>query len=193
MAWGPKLKEGEPAAPQRVPEDDLFEVLSNRRRRYVVHALKHNNQSPAKLGPLAEQIAAWEYDLETHEVGSQVRKRVYTALQQSHLPMMDQVGVVEFDKREGVVEPTPALEDCDIYFDIVRGNEIPWNEYYLALSGVGAALIAVAGLDIGPFGMLPDLAWAVFLVVAFTVSALGHRYYTRQLHLGAKSDPPKLD
>lgn len=192
MTMGVKPEGSHLDTPTRVPEDELFEVLSNRRRRYAAHALMRENGSPTELGPLAEQIAAWEYGLDIQEVDSQVRKRVYTALQQSHLPKMDEVGVVEFDKRQGVVEPTPALDDCDIYVDIVQGREIPWNEYYLALSAVSAAIITVAGLDIWPFVMLPDLAWAVFVVVAFGVSALGHRYYTRHLRLGASDQPPEL-
>lgn len=192
MAWVTPSGGGQGVASPGVSEDDLFEMLSNRRRRYVVHALKRTNGSPTELGALAEQIAAWEYDLDVNEIDSTVRKRVYTALQQSHLPKMDEAGVVDFDKRRGVVEPTTALDDCDIYVDIVRGRGIPWNEYYLALSAVGAALIAVAGLEFWPFALLPDLAWGIFVVVAFAVSAMAHTYYNRHLQLGATEKPPEL-
>lgn len=191
MAWGIRGG-GQSDVPRQVAEDDLFEVLSNRRRRYVVHALKQRDDESIDLGPLAEQIAAWEYDLDIQEVDSQIRKRVYTALQQSHLPMMDSVGVVEFDKREGVVEPTPALDDCEIYVDIVQGNEIPWSEYYIALSAVGIALITAVVFDAWPFSLLPEVAWAVFIVVTFAVSALAHRYYTHHLRLGSSTEPPEL-
>nr|WP_231736988.1 hypothetical protein [Halobacterium sp. CBA1126] len=119
-------------------EDELFDVLSNRRRRYAVHALEATD-SAAEIGDVAEQVAAWEYGVDVEQVSYEERKRVYTALQQSHLPMMDDAGVVDFDKNRGTVEPTDALDDVEVYMDVVQGNEIPWSVYYLGLSGVAAA------------------------------------------------------
>lgn len=173
-----------------VTEDELFEVLSNRRRRYAVHALK-GADAPKELGTLAERVAAWEYDVDLDEVDHRQRKRVYTALQQSHLPKMDTAGVVDFDKQRGLVEPTEALADVDVYLEVVGGSEIPWSEYYLGLSGVSAALLAATWLGAWPFALLSPMAVALFVVVAFTVSALAHRYYSTTL--GSTDGPPELE
>jgi len=173
-------------------EDELFEVLANRRRRYVVHALKGENP-PAELGTLAEQVAAWENDVAVTGITSTERKRVYTALQQSHLPKMDNAGVVDFDKDRGVIEPAPALEDVDVYMDVVRGDDIPWSEYYLGLSGVAAALITAVWLGTWPFLMLPDVAWGTAIVVTLSVSALVHWYRSRRMQLGGGDRPPEID
>ncbi|WP_439027430.1 DUF7344 domain-containing protein [Haloarchaeobius sp. DT45] len=186
--------DGETQLSTAVSEDELFDVLSNRRRRYAVHVLKHEGDEDAvDIGPMAEQIAAWENDIELAAVGYTERKRVYTALQQQHLPMMDDAGVVEFDKDRGVVEPTEALSDVDLYLDVVRGKEIPWNEYYLGLSAVSLGLTAGVGLGVWPFGVLPELAWLVAVVIAFVCSALAHRYYVSELALGTTETPPELD
>jgi hypothetical protein len=173
-----------------IEEDELFDVLANQRRRYALHALQ--GHADAEIGPLAERVAAWENDIAVAEVNSAERKRVYTALQQTHLPKMDGAGVVDFDKNRGVVEPTEAFEDATVYMDVVRGREIPWSQYYLALSAVAAALLAAVWVNAYPFSALPDLAWGVFAVVAFCVSSLVHYYYARGNRLGAGESPPEL-
>ncbi|MFD1598996.1 DUF7344 domain-containing protein [Halobellus rarus] len=180
---------GEPAT--ELSEDELFDVLSNRRRRFAVHLLKHEEET-MEIGDMAEQIAAWENGIDTAEITGDERKRVYTALQQSHLPMMDRAGVVEFNKSRGVIEPTPALEDVDLYLDVVEGREVPWSEYYLGLSAVSAALVAAVWMGAWPFVLLPDLAWTLAIVVAFAFSAVTHKYYTAEMKVGEPEAPPEL-
>ena len=172
-------------------DDELFEVLSNRRRRYAVHALEATDGA-AEIGDVAEQVAAWEYDVDVEEVSYEERKRVYTALQQSHLPMMDDAGIVEFNKNRGVVEPTDSLNDIEVYMEVVQGNEIPWSVYYLGLSGVAASLTAAVWLGAWPFALLPDAAWATAITAMFTVSAVAHTYYTRGQRIGEVDKPPEL-
>ena len=172
-------------------EDELFDVLSNRRRRFAVHLLKQESET-VEIGDMAEQIAAWENDIDTAELTGSERKRVYTALQQSHLPKMDRAGVVEFNKDRGVIEPTPALEDVDLYMDVVEGKEIPWSSYYLGLSAVAAALTGAVWIGAWPFVLLPDVAWTPAIVVGFTFSAVTHKYYTTEMKVGEPEEPPEL-
>jgi len=106
---------------------------------------------------------------------------------------MDDAGVVEFKKDRGVIESTPALENVDVYLDIVEGREVPWSEYYLGLSGVAAALVAAVWLGAWPFTLLPEMAWMLAVVVAFAFSSLAHRYYTAEMEVGRGDDPPELD
>jgi predicted transcriptional regulator len=171
-------------------EDDLFEILSNSRRRYALHALS-SDADEWQLGNLAEQVAAWENGTEVAEVTRAERKSVYTALQQLHLPKMDEMGFVEYDKDRGTVRPTAVKDDVDIYLDVVRGDDIPWNEYYLGLSAVMAGLVVVAWLDIFPFSEVGDIVWAGVVVVAFSVSALAHYYLQEQMQFG-EGDPPTV-
>lgn len=174
-----------------ISDDELFEVLSNRRRRYTVHALE-DTESAAEIGDVAEQVAAWEYDVDVEEVSYEERKRVYTALQQSHLPMMDEAGVVEFNKDRGVVEPTDSLDDIEVYMEVVQGNEIPWSVYYLGLSGVAASLTAAVWLSAWPFALLPDVAWATAVTAMFAASAIAHTYFARGQRIGESDKPPEL-
>ncbi|WP_435095939.1 DUF7344 domain-containing protein [Halorubrum sp. N11] len=180
----------EPAT--EVSEDDLFNVLANQRRRFAVHLLKREEKDRLEIGDMAEQIAAWENGIDTAEITGNDRKRVYTALQQSHLPKMDEAGVVEFNKDRGIVEPTPALADVDLYMDVVEGKEIPWSTYYVGLSGVAAALAGAVWLGAWPFVLLPEFAWTIAIVVAFAFSAITHKYYTAEMKVGESDEPPEL-
>jgi len=175
-----------------VSEDRLFDVLSNQRRRFAVHLLQQDRRDAVAIGDMAEQIAAWENEIDTAEITGGQRKRVYTALQQSHLPKMDDAGVVEFNKDRGVVEPTPILENVDVYLDVVEGREIPWSDYYVGLSGVAVALVIAMGIGAWPITMLPEFAWIVAIVAALTFSALTHKYYTAKMKVGEPDKPPEL-
>ncbi len=172
----------------RIADDELFDVLANRRRRYTLHALKQLD-GPTELGPLAEQIAAWENDVSVREITGAQRKRVYTALQQSHLPKMDDAGIVEFDKNRGVVDPEPIVDDIDIYIDVVRGNEIPWSVYYLGLAGVFTALTLAVWVEAWPFSLIPMISWMAFMTVALATSAGAHVYHAKANQLGRQDEP----
>ncbi len=164
-------------------EDDLFDILANRRRRYILHELLRTDES-TDIGTLSQEIAAREDGLSVQEVSSKDRKRVYTALHQSHLPKMDGYGVIEFDQDRGTVEPTPALEDIEIYMDVVYGRELPWSDYYLGLTALAGVLLAATAFSIGPFAALSLAAWGAFVVVSFGVFSLAHRYYARRARFG---------
>jgi len=170
--------------------DDVFDVLSNPRRRYALHVLRHEGE--VELGDVAEQVAAWENGTTVESVDSSARKNAYTALQQRHLPRMDEMGVVEFDRRAGTVLPTEALGKFDIYLEVVRGRDIPWSEYYLGLGAVLAAVVAAGHLGVLGFGAVPGLGWAVFSTAALLVSATVHYVVSRKNRLSAVEKPPEV-
>lgn len=181
-----------PAGPDALSRDDAFEILSNRRRRFALHHLQHNGER-AELGELSEHVAAWENDSRVQEISATERKRVYTSLQQFHLPKMDDKGVIEFDDREGVVELTPAAEQMDVYLEVVEDNDIPWSQYYLGLAAVNLGLLVAAMAGTYPLRLFPDAGWGLFVATTFLVSALVHTYYSRtEMRLGDSETPPEV-
>jgi hypothetical protein len=174
-----------------ISEDEMFEMLANRRRRYTIHYLKEREEQ-VDLGTLAEHVGAWEYDTTADQLSAAERKTVYTALQQRHLPKMDDAGIIDFDKRAGTVRPTEALTDLEIYAEVVGSGEFPWNQYYLGLSiGMVAVMVAVWA-NVYPLVLLPDIAWGFFAAVAFTFSAIAHVVVSRDMKLGFTEDPPEV-
>lgn len=172
-------------------EEQLFDVLSNERRRFAVYAM--SGREEIDLGKLARTIAAWETEKPESQVSSAERKRVYTALQQSHLPRLAEAGLIEYDDRASVIHPQPSLEECEVYMEVVSGREIPWNEYYLGLSAVAVALLSAVWIGAFPFSMLSDFAWLASVVAALTVSAVGHTYTARKARLSGAGTPPEVE
>ncbi len=173
-------------------QDDRFDLLSNHRRRYALHYIKHNGDR-ATLGELSDQIAAWENEIDLEEVGYDERKRVYTSLQQVHLPRMDEAGVVEFDDREGAVEIGPAAADLDVYLEVVEGRDVPWSGFYLGLSGLDLLVVAAYAVGVPVVSAVPAIGLAVFVVTSFLVASLAHLYVTRtEMRLGERERPPEL-
>lgn len=180
-----------PAHDEAVSTDEVFELLSNKRRRFAIHYLKRTDDH-AELGTLSEHVAAWETDTPLKEVDSTQRKRVYTSLQSHHLPKLDDQGVVDYDDRAGEVELTDSAADLEMYLEVVDGNDVPWSQYYLGLAGVSAVIIAGALLNAGPFTLLPDIGWAAFVVTSLAVSAAVHVYHDTTNRLGRSEKPPEV-
>ncbi|WP_225333986.1 DUF7344 domain-containing protein [Halomicrobium urmianum] len=169
---------------------EIFDVLQNERRRYVLQYLRRHG-GPVELGDLATRVAAREYEVSEGDVSGKQRKRVYTTLQQTHLPKMDEAGIVAFDSDAGVIDTTPYTEELTVYLEIVPGKEFPWREYYLSLGAVNLAVVATLWADVYPVTVVPPLIWATLFAVILTVSAAYHTFLGRELTLSehaARSD-----
>lgn len=180
-------------SPMTISEDQGYDLLSNHRRRYALHYLQNNGQQTT-LGDLSEQIAAWENEIDLAEISADERKRVYTSLQQIHLPRMDEMGAVEYDDRAGVVELGPAAEELDVYMEVVRGRDVPWSLVYVGLGVVNLVLLVAAWLDVSPLPAIPDIGWAIFATTTFLVTAISHYCINkREMMLGTDGPPPEVD
>ncbi len=175
-----------------ISHDECFELLSNHRRRFTLHHLRQA-ENGTDLGELAEQVAAWENEVPLEEISYDQRKRVYTSLQQVHLPRMDDMGVVEFDDREGTVTMGPAAEELDIYMEVVSGKDVPWGYFYPGLAAVNFAVVGLAAGGVPGFDAFSGLGVAVFVATTFLVASLAHLYVARtEMRLGSDGDPPEV-
>mgnify|MGYP006273651751 CR=1 FL=1 len=129
---------------QTVDLDHVFDVLRNQRRRDVLRYLEASSD-PIPIGELAEQLAAWENDKSVAELTSSERKRMYVGLYQSHLPKMDDLDVVDFDKPRGVVAPGTDIDAFAQYLER-PGSNGGWAiaQYAGLLSLLGAVLLGAA-------------------------------------------------
>jgi len=127
-----------------LPLDQVFGILKNQRRRRVLKYLQ-DADGKVSLSELAEQIAAWENEKDVGQISSGERKRVYVGLYQCHLPKMDSMGVVAFNKPRGVIEPG---ENTDILYKYLERadeeSDPPWHTYSATVSLAGATTLAAA-------------------------------------------------
>jgi hypothetical protein len=172
-----------------IDPDEAFHVLRNRRRRFALHTLKYRD-GPVELGEMAEQVAAWEYDVPREALTSQQRKRVYNSLQQTHVPELEDTGLVNYHR--GTAELTDRADELDVYLEVVSDRDIPWSRYYLALGAVCTALVAAAWIGAPGIAALSGNGVAAFVSVAFTVSATAHVLTQRQDRVGRTAVPPEV-
>lgn len=154
-----------------LPLDHLFEILKNERRRTVLHYLEDHDET-VPLGDLAEHVAAVENDTTVTQVTSNERKCVYVGLYQCHLPKMDGMGVVAFDKPRGTIDPG---EHVDCFRAYLRHDDaaadLTWNDRFVGLSILGTSFLPVA-LYLGTTPLL--LAVALLLVAVVVGGAVWH-------------------
>ena len=179
------------AGEDALTNDDLYDVLADKRRRYAIHYLKQQRE-PVTVRDLAEQVAAWENAKPIEELTSQERKRVYIALYQSHLSSMDAAGLVDYDEDAGTVTLSSTLDELDIYLEVVHEADVPWSLYYVGLAIADLILIALAWQEVYPFTLVPDLGWGVVVLVTFGVSAFVQSYVSRRMRIGDEGPPPDL-
>ena len=170
----------------------VFETLSNRRRRYALHALLQSEEE-VRLRDLSRQVAAWENEKPVETVTSRERRRTYNALQQSHLPKMDDVGVVVYNRARGIVEKTERMDRLRIYLEFVPENDIPWSTYYLLLGAFSIAFGVVTVGNVQPFAAVPPLLGVVLPGVLLVASGVVHTFLARRHRLGRAGSPPERD
>lgn len=170
-------------------QDQVFEVLKSPRRRYALYYLRREG-GMAELSDLTDQVAVWENDTTLSGLTSEQRKRVYISLYQTHLPKLDDAGIVEYDRDEGRIALSRRARELDTYLGDVSRPEIPWDRYYLALSIGSILLVLGVWFEIPPFTMVSGIATAIIILFAYGVSAITqYLYYRRRTVQGL---PPEL-
>ena len=162
-----------------LPLDQVFEVLKNERRRRVLEQLSESDDT-LDLGTLAEEIAALENDKDVRQITSTERKRVYVGLYQCHLPKMDELGVVSFEKSRGTIEAGPHIDAVLRYLETPAQASPPTEERTPLLLSASGAVTLAAALVVEPMTTLPVLDVAVWgLIVVFIVHTVVGLYAVR--------------
>lgn len=156
---------------ESLTQDVVFDVLSSARRRYVLHLLK--TEGEMELTELAEHVAAQENDTTVEELTKQQRKRVYVSLYQTHVPKLEDAGLVEYDQETSMVELRSQAADIDQYLG-ANEQTFPWQYVYLALAAIGLGLVLLSNADIWIFGAMSQGDVAITLVVGLLLVAAIH-------------------
>jgi hypothetical protein len=174
MILGPDEKTPE----EKISPDTCFDILSNHRRRYTLYYLRQNG-GEVSLAELARGIAAWENDSSPEDVTYNERKRVYTSLQQVHLPRMNEMDIVEFDDQAKIIKTGPAASELDIHLELVKNDRNSWGIFYFGLALLNLAAISVVSVGGSIAGFNGGIELAVLCVATFLLTSLLHLYDTR--------------
>lgn len=157
---------------------ELFDVFSNARRRQTVRYLKQRGGS-CDLSSLVEQVAAWENDVDPDEVTRAQRRRVYISLYQTHLPMLEDHGIVDWDPDAHQIELCYDEGAFEPYLDRTPGRQRPWHTVYASLSITGTLALVLAVLPVGPLTAAAAPAVGILLSLAVLVVAAVHHVSRR--------------
>jgi HSP20 family molecular chaperone IbpA len=106
-------------------KDEIFELLSNKRRRWMVRFLDAANE-PVPLQEFITHIAAKEEGTDPDSVSRKYYKRIQVGLIQTHLPKLQDIGVIEYDEKQRTVALTDAAAVLRPYLRLDRdGGWVP--------------------------------------------------------------------
>ena len=177
---GPALETGDEAPEGPIPDDEVYHLLQTRRRRLVLRYLR-DREGPHTMRDVAEQVAAWEHDTTLQELRSEERQRVYIALYQTHLPRLDDAGVIEYNQSRGIVEVTDRIEQLYEVLDVKAETDgpVPTREGRPnrgAMTYFGGASLASTGLVTAAWAgliALPGLLLATVVTGLFALLTVG--------------------
>jgi hypothetical protein len=161
--------------------DEIFHLLQNQRRRLVLRYITEHDA--VEMRAVAEHVAAWENDTTVERLTSDARQRVYIALYQSHLPKLDESGVIEYDRNRGTIEPCAPLRQLEPYLSAATDEADDeddedttgqWNDYYLGLALL--SVFSVLGVALYFPGGSPGFWLSAIIAGVFGMSALIQRF-----------------
>lgn len=76
--------------------DDLFDALSNQRRRVLLHSLQVEN-TPVSVEELTTKLVAWETQRPASDRSGDDREAIEISLVHNHLPKMADAELIEYD------------------------------------------------------------------------------------------------
>jgi hypothetical protein len=91
--------------------DDVFEVLSDWRRRGVCHYFANRDRTTADVEALATGLSNWG-SAGTVGTPDTSPSAIRTQLEEEHLPVLHRLGLIDYDERSGAVKywGSPTVE-----------------------------------------------------------------------------------
>lgn len=159
---------------------EIHDVLRNERRRRVLEQLRERF-GRASLGELADAIAATEADGDSPSRGT--RQSVYNSLRQTHLPRLEQAGVVNYDVEDQEVALQTHVRYFDRHLGIGTGLGFTWAELYRTLALVGFVAILAVRLNAPLVGAVDIVVPTTLFLVLLSVATLFQLWTQRWRYL----------
>lgn len=156
----------------------MFDLLSSSRRRFVLQYLSRH-EGPVPFSELANELAAWENDTDVEDITERQRKRVYVSLYQTHIPKLEEAGIVDYDADAGEVRLRSRISRLNAHLDADE-RPFPWPLVYLGLSAASLLLFLAVLFDVPGFAAVPVTVAVALIVLAFAVAATVQYYAGRR-------------
>ena len=154
-------------------ESTIHDVLSNKRRRVLLSLLTDEGVAHT-LRELSEQIA--EHESGVSPAPRDLRQSVYVSLQQTHVPKLTRLGIIEYEQDGKIVTLSDHADDVTVYLEVVPGYHLAWSEYYLGVSLLGLLTVVASLIGVPMVSRVAGPTWAIFFLGLVVVSATYHTY-----------------
>jgi len=132
-----------------------------------------------EFSELANELAAWENGVDVDEITERQRKRVYVSLYQTHIPKLEEAGIVSYDADSGEVRLRSRMRRLSPHLETDE-REFPWQLLFLGLSAASLLFyLAVLG-GVPGFAAISQTVAVAVIVVAFAVTAVAQYVATRR-------------
>jgi len=148
---------------------EIHDILRNDRRRAVIKNLE-NQIGEISLRELSEQVA--ERESGESPAPRELRRSVYNSLHQTHLPKLDEQGIIEYDSDKKTIEPLESARHVHIYMEVVTRYGISWVTYYRSLGVLAMFCIVLVNTNTPVVSEIPTLGVAVFFLIVFLFSTI---------------------
>lgn len=157
-------------------ETEIHDLLRNERRRQVI---KHLQETVGKttLRDLAEQIA--EYETGESPPPKNIRNSVYNSLHQTHLPKLDQRGIIDYDSDRKTIKLREKARSVEVYMEIVTPYGITWSEFYSLLGTFSLLILLAVYIDVPLVSGVDPILWISLFLVVYAVS-IGYQMWTQR-------------
>lgn len=153
---------------QELEAVEIHEVLSNERRQMILQLLREDGDT-LSARELSERIA----ELETGESPPprNIRQSAYVSLHQTHLPKLDELGIIDYDQSAKTVHLNERAEQVSVYMETVPKYGISWSEYYLGVSLIGLLLVVASQMGVPVIASISTVVLAGFVFLLIAASA----------------------
>lgn len=154
-------------------ETTIHDVLSNDRRRRLLSLLA-NGRGSYSLRELSERIA--EQESGESPAPRNLRQSVYVSLQQTHVPRLVSLGIIEYEEDTANVVLSDHADDVTVYLEVVPGYDLAWSEYYLGTSLLGLLAVVASYVGVPVVSLVPAATWATAFLAVVLLSAAYHTW-----------------
>jgi DNA-binding transcriptional ArsR family regulator len=102
---------------------EFLEMISSKRRRYVLYALQ--SEKKATFGEVSDRVAIWETETPLEELDERTRQNIRVDLHHTHLPKLEDAGIIRYDRQSGVVHLRDLSDATENVLDYYRDIERP--------------------------------------------------------------------
>jgi DNA-binding transcriptional ArsR family regulator len=100
-----------------------LEMLGSKRRRYVLYVLQ--NRKKATFKEVTERVAIWETETVSEELDERTRENIRVNLHHSHLPKLEDAGMITYDRQSGAVYLRDLSDTMEEILDYYKNIERP--------------------------------------------------------------------